>query len=301
MRCFALAIAVNGVLCLNAIPQDQPSASDVNPTITRRYTREEAEGFPTKPGGPVYKNPQDGTPMVLIPEGEFLAGDSDDKKGAGRFKVRLPAYYMALHPVTNAQYRRFIDATGGPYGDGPGYISHSWVGNNLPLGNPPDEADHPAVFVSMSEALAYCKWAHLRLPTELEWEKAARGLDGREYPWGNEWHEELCRNAKNKGQSRTCSVWEYPSGCSPWGLYQMTGNVHEWCADDYDPTSYERYKRGDLTAAKGLWALFRGGSWEEAGSLFFACSYRFGMEVEFCRVSDLMSFATVGFRCAMTP
>ena len=222
------------------------------------------------------ENPMDGTPLLLIPGGPFLAGGQGQHDATrDPFYATLPAFYLALFPVTNGQYKRFLDATGRPPPSSPRQASprdRVWDGR----GFDPAKTHHPVVCVSWEDARAYASWAGLRLPGELEWEKGARGLDGRAFPWGNEWRRELCRNDEDRKEETTCEVWCYGEASSPWGCYQMSGNVWEYCEDAYDPGAYRRYARGETSAqTEGATRVVRGGSWFNVGPESFLCSYRF--------------------------
>ena len=193
---------------------------------------------------------KDGTDMAPIPAGEFQMGSDDgrdDEKPV--HTVYLDAFYMDIYQVTNAQYRAFIEDTG--YRNGtPGY----W---DIPKFN---AADHPVVGVRWNDVVDYAKWAGKRLPTEAEWEKAARGgLVGMQYPWGDEITEE---NA-NYDTGGMTPVGNYPP--NEYGLYDMAGNVWEWCADWYDGDYYSNSPERNPTGPdSGTYRVLRGGSWSNA-------------------------------------
>jgi serine/threonine-protein kinase len=219
-----------------------------------------------------YRNARDGTILAFIPEGDFLAGEQ-------RFRVHLPAYYLAYSCVTNAQFARFLTERR----PSPGKLTH-WCRLDPNLGirkegdkfiADPAGADHPVVWVTWEGAAAYCKWAGLRLPSELEWEKGARGVDGRPYPWGDEW--EAGRPDPPEGEEggeEITSVWAYSSARSPYGLCQMIGGVYQWCADCYEESAYERYAKGDLSAPRGQNRVLRGGPWRFGTPAHLRTEYR---------------------------
>jgi serine/threonine-protein kinase len=158
--------------------------------------------------------------MLLIPAGEF-------QYGADKKRATLPAFYMDETEVTNAAYRKFCEAT-----------SHT------PPPNPPWDPDYfrakdryPVLNVTWDDAVAFAQWAGKRLPTELEWEKAARGTDGRTWPWGSEFDPKKANLGGDKdGFVYTAPVGSFPAGASPYGMLDMAGNVWEWVADAYGPT-----------------------------------------------------------------
>ena len=173
--------------------------------------------------------------MVLIPAGTFQIGD-EDARGDARpvTTVHLDAFYMDIYEVTNAQFKEFVDANPGALKTIEDEIGTTrdlrhWNGTDYPAG----KADHPVVNVSWYAALAYAGWAEKRLPTEAEWEYAARGgLAGKRYPWGDDEPTPAHANYKDSGIGGTTPVGQYPA--NGYGLYDMTGNVAEWCLDQWD-------------------------------------------------------------------
>jgi|GEM_PF-3080552 len=203
--------------------------------------------------------------MLLIPAGEFIMGDDHgiEDESPGRW-VYLKVFYIDKYPVTNLQYRRFKP-------------SHNYpAGMDL----------HPVVNVNWEEAKAYAEWARKRLPTEEEWEKAARGIDGRRYPWGNKFDRNLC-NAEESGIYRTTPVHKYPQGRSVYGVYDMAGNVLEWTASQYQPYPGSSYSTVDFEEG---FKVLRGGSWLQEGLTHARCARRF-----YAPPSNRSNF--IGFRC----
>jgi len=155
----------------------------------------------------LFKSGKDGRPMVKVPAGKFLYGEDKEEKELGDF-------YIDLYPVTNAEFKAFVDATGNP--EPASWRDHTW---------PKGKENHPVVEVNWKSAAAYAAWAGKRLPTDEEWEKAARGTDGRTWPWGDEWDIKKA----NVFSGDTTPVGQYsPAGDSPYGAADMAGNVWEW-------------------------------------------------------------------------
>ena len=187
---------------------------------------------------------RDGARMVLIPAGPFLMGVPQGARDGGideypNHNVELDAYYIDAYEVTTGLYERFMRATGHR---GPSHRTdpskNVWPGGALPAAL----ASLPVVNVDWFDARAYCQWAGKRLPTEAEWEKAARGADDRRFPWGNvePTRQHLNFNRSWQGATTFAPVGMYEKGKSPYGVYDMAGNVWEWVADWYDAGYYSR-------------------------------------------------------------
>jgi len=240
--------------------------------------------------------------LVRIPAGEFLMGsdpgrDKDTREvEQPQHVVSLPEYFMSRTPVTNAQYAAFVRANG--------YRPpEHWGGEAPPLG----QEDHPVTCVAWYDAIAYCRWLtsysgeKYRLPTEAEWEKGARGTDGRFYPWGNQWDAAHCSTLEG-GKRATRPVGACPDGGSPYGLLDMAGNVWEFTVSlwgKYTPVPHFGYPyeardgREKFDASPQFQRVLRGGSFMDdrcaARCAFRHCSY------------PLFRNCSVGFRVVVAP
>lgn len=261
--------------------------------------------------------------MVLIPAGPFLMGSPEGEDGFSDERpqrtVTLRAFRMDRHEVTNAKYEQFVAATGHrPPGNANPDVT-LWF-HGMPL---PDSRQHPVVNVAWQDAFAYCQWAGKRLPTEAEWEKAARGTDGRRYPWGNEWDLKRANSASYwagrtvefkdgaewkafwvtgegarisaerglRGEVLTLPVGSFPEGASPYGLLDMAGNASEWVQDWFEPYYYLKAPPADPKGPDGvLLKVVRGGSWLKPAKSLRTADRDYGFP------DDRQS--GTGFRCA---
>ncbi len=220
-----------------------------------------------------YKNEKDGSILVYIPAGEFTMGSNDgDDDEKPMHTVYLDGYYISKYEITNKQYKQFCDETVREYPKDP----EEFTGINNYFSSYPN---YPVVEVSWNDAVAYCDWAGLRLPTEAEWQKGARGTDGRKYPWGNsEPNGSQCNyddkslskyydynwidKNVNDGYAFTSPVGNYSSGASPYGLMDMSGNVWEWVNDWYGEDYYSvSPKSNPKGPSSGSSRVLCGGSW----------------------------------------
>ena len=239
---------------------------------------------------------KDGAPMVLVPAGSFLMGSNDGLPNERpEHTVTLPAYYIDQFEVTAGRYQKFIESS-------KRNIPPTWDDESAQA-----MGDLPAVGMSWNDAAAYCKWVGRRLPTEAEWEKAARGTDGRRYPWGHMqpfvdianynrgmWVSEAVTlvpvNSGLDGMSVRHGLKE--GGKSPYGLFHTAGNAAEWVADWYDREYYQKSPDTNPTGPpSGEKRVIRGGSWADL-PIALRVTSRYSAEPDY-------EDRTIGFRCAM--
>jgi formylglycine-generating enzyme required for sulfatase activity len=214
--------------------------------------------------------------MAYVPGGEFIMGaDNGDEYERPSHKVTVKPFYIDVYEVTCEEYEKFIKATG--------YSPPSkWKNGHYPEG----AAHQPVTGVNWDDAVAYAKWSGKRLPTEEEWEFAARGGDARRYPWGNEW-KPMAANADADSRGHVVEVGTYPSGKSPFGAFDMVGNAWEWTASDltaYPGGHIQERPNGDLK-------IIRGGSYQSKRKSA-TTTYRWGYPA---RNAD--DYSNTGVRC----
>lgn len=237
---------------------------------------QEAPSAPTPPEGMVY------VPAGKFPMGTDQGDGTDDNQANNtplvnndarpQHSVTTKAFFLDKTEVTNAQYKNFCDETKYP-------MPPQWVNGNFPDG----QAEYPVTRITWYEARAYANWAGKRLPTEAEWEHAARGTDLRLYPWGNDWS-----NQYLVWESGPTRVGSKPAGASPYGALDMAGNVGEWVNDWFDAYPGNPIKQPDFGTKK--YKVVRGGAWYGSQEL----AYTYYRQV--CRPDQRSLW--IGFRCA---
>ena len=267
-----------------ALPSNTPIPSPSStPTVTFTPT---LTSTPTAGAGSSMTAPIDGMTLVFVPEGPFLMGYSggyNDEQP--EHTVTLDAFWIDKTEITTGAYAACVQA-------GTCKPPSRFTGNAIDhlYGNPAT-TDYPVIYVSWKDAETYCNWAGMRLPTEAEWEKAARGTDGRLYPWGNTPPNDQLENFDDHVMD-VVRVGSYPDGASPYGALDMAGNVWEWTADWYGKDYYSQSASANPTGPEtGTKRVLRGGSWifDAPGS---RTSYRYSKDPTYSNYD-------AGFRCVL--
>lgn len=229
---------------------------------------------------------KDGAPMVLVPAGEFAMGsDKGDEDESPIHRVNLNAFYIDKFEVTNGRFAKFVDA----------------IQSEPPWGfedkdTPVTHADRPVRWVNWMDAMGYCLWAGKRLPTEAEWEKAARGTDGRIYPWGNDDPTPVYAvyGLKEGGDEAISVIGDRDKGQSPYGAHDMAGNLYEWVMDWYAEDYYMNLATGPAVNPRGP---IEGTAKVQRGGSYINSPYR--LRSSFRTKGDPSEQdPNVGFRCA---
>lgn len=218
---------------------------------------------------------KDGAEMAWIPAGEFLLGsDHGEPDERPQRRIRLSGYLADRHEVTVFQYRQYCQATKSP----------------MPPQPPATNDRHPVVNVTWEEAMAYARWAGKALPTEAQWERAARGDDGRDFPWGNDVPDEGAARFHDPSEKGITAVGGFPTGISPWGCLDMVGNAWEWVFDWYASDAYAKAEAKDPAGpVEGKSRVMRGGAWNDLGEAVRVTKRR--------RSRPDSRYDFVGFRC----
>jgi formylglycine-generating enzyme required for sulfatase activity len=276
-----------GTTAAQVSPTLTPTVIQIRPTHTPPPPPSTPTPFPTNTPAPEIQETKEVSgiaireAMVEVPAGSFILGnDNSDPNEAPAQDMDLPAFMIDAFEVTNADFAAFAEATG--------YVTYreqEESPQNWRSAYTEGKDNHPVVFVTFEDAQAFCEWAGKRLPTEFEWEKAARGPEGLLYPWGNEYDPTLL-NGKDSGLRGTTSVGSYPA--NDYGLFDMAGNVKEWVdspyvaypGSDYQDSHYSSDYRG-----------IRGGGWFDEAEYVLSTN-RNGGDPKITANDD------IGFRCA---
>jgi len=278
-----LALLMLAWLTLRSLPETAGSKAATNPGWMNQVAAGTADLTPLGRnafGFEELRNKVDGSVLIRIPAGPFTMGSEDEEAFQNESPSRqlfLDDFLIGKTPVTNEQFGSFCQATGST----PSRETLDWAARSGPRA--------PVVHLTWHEANNYCRWAGLRLPTESEWEKAARGPQARRYPWGDTlaldraWHE-----ANSQGRPREVGVLD--RGASPFGCLDMAGNVWEWCLGWAEPTP-----DGTETVVSGRkpWRVARGGAWTN-GTWSLRTSLRLPVDPD-------LPHSSLGFRVALTP
>ena len=262
-----------------SVEVQEPEAPTKTGTVILPKLEEILDTMAKVPAWLAKTNPKDGAEIVWVPPGEFYMGSEDgERRERPVHRVVLDGYWIYKLPVSVGQYRLFCADTGRALRHAPPW---GW------------KEEHPVINVSWEYAAAYASWAGAALPSEAEWEKAARGPDRRTFPWGDEWDRSKCCNSVEHRRPSVSPVGNYPEGASPYGALDMAGNVWEWTSDWYEETYYSFSPENNPTGPFfGTHRVVRGGSWGNDTVHDYRTTTRVVCE-------PVVRGGSIGFRCTL--